>query len=87
MADKAYYILVEGTTEGMALYQALRGAGCFCRISPVPRGLQACCGLSILVNPEDIEAVRKVIDEPGMPGYVDIVELDNQIDPKRDRYC
>lgn len=87
MADTAFYILVESSTTGFALYQKLRDAGCKTRISPVPRGLQACCGMSLLVNPEDMPAVREALDAPGMPPYEDIVELENQINPKRDVYC
>ena len=87
VAEKAYYILVEGSTEGMALYTALRKAGCTCRISPVPRGLQACCGMALLVTPEHIDDVRSALEQLGMPGFVKIVEFENQINPKRDVYC
>ncbi|MDO4501770.1 MAG: DUF3343 domain-containing protein [Coriobacteriia bacterium] len=87
MAEKAYYILVESSTTGMALYQALRAAGCVARISPVPRGLQACCGVSLLVKPEHIDDVRAALDQPGMPPYEDVVELENQINPRRDVFC
>ena len=87
MAETAFYILVESTTAGMALYQHLRRAGCAVRISPAPRGLQACCGVSLLAEPEAMPAVRAALAEPGAPAYVDIVELPNQIDPHRDVYC
>lgn len=87
MASTAFYILVESTTAGMALYSALRGHGCVVRISPAPRGVQVCCGVSLLVNPEDMPAVRAALELADTPGYVDIVELPNQIDPHRDVYC
>lgn len=83
----AYYILVESTTAGWALHNALKGEGCKVRIAPVPRGLQACCGMSILVNPEDMAPVREALAKPGMPGYERIEELQLDLDPKRDRYC
>ena len=82
-----YYILVESTTAGWALYSALKDAGCSCRIAPVPRGLQACCGMSVLVNSDAIDAVRAALNQPGMPGYIDIVEMENQYNPHRDVYC
>ena len=87
MEDTAFYILVKSSTAGMALYSALRKEGCMVRISPVPRGLQACCGVSLLVKPVDMPAVRTALEKPGMPGYEDIVELENQINPNRDVYC
>lgn len=87
MEDKAYYVLVNSTNEGWALYNALREQGCACRISPTPRGLQACCGMSILVKPQDLPAVEKALALPGMPSHEGIVELDNQINPNRDVYC
>lgn len=83
----AYYILVESTTAGWALYTALKEAGCSVRIAPVPRGFQACCGMSILVDPENIDGVRAALEAPGMPGYEDIVEHGIDLDPRRDRYC
>lgn len=87
MADTLFYILVDSTTAGMALYKALRGQGCKVRISPAPRGVQVCCGVSLLVNPQDMPAVRAALELPDTPPYVDIVELPNQIDPHRDVYC
>ena len=87
MAGTSFYILVESSTAGMALYTALRAQGCKVRISPVPRGLQACCGVSLLVNPEDMPAVRAALELPGFPPHEGVVELENQSDPTRDRYC
>ena len=87
MAGTSFYILVESSTAGMALYTALRAQGCKVRISPVPRGLQACCGVSLLVNPEDMPAVREALELPGFPPHEGVVELENQIDPHRDVFC
>lgn len=87
MAQTAFYILVDSTTEGMALYSYLRAHGCAVRISPAPRGVQACCGVSLLVEPDAMPAVRLTLKADDAPAYVDIVELPNQIDPKRDVYC
>ncbi|MDO4182289.1 MAG: DUF3343 domain-containing protein [Coriobacteriia bacterium] len=87
MTATVYYILVESTTQGWALYNALRAADCACRIAPVPRGLQACCGMAVLVESDAIEGVRAALAAPEMPGYVDIVQMENQYNPKRDVYC
>ena len=59
MGKQVYYVLVESTTEGWALYNAIRNEGCKTRIAPVPRGLQACCGMALLVEQEDIQQVRQ----------------------------
>lgn len=83
---KSYYVLVHNHTDGMALYQYLRDHGCKARIAPAPRAATSCCGMSLLVNREDIEKVRMSLAESGV--NIDrIVELENQIDPNRDHYC
>lgn len=87
MAASAYYILVESTTAGWALYTALKGEGCAVRVAPVPRGLQACCGMSILVDPSNIDEVRAVLSKSGTPSYDAIVEHGLDLNPRRDRYC
>ena len=56
-----YYILFHNHTEGMALYQYIRAHGANARICPVPRTASACCGMSLLVLEEDIEAVRRCV--------------------------
>ena len=84
--SKSYYVLFYNHTDGMALYEYLRNRSHQVRIAPVPREASSCCGMSLLVNPEDIGKVRVAIDESEIK--IDhIAELENQIDPKRDRYC
>ncbi|MCD8200237.1 MAG: DUF3343 domain-containing protein [Coriobacteriaceae bacterium] len=87
MDDTVFYILVKSATDGMALFEFLKKQGCRTRIAPVPRGLTACCGMSLLVTPEDMAQVREHLDAPESPGYERIVEMENRIDPHRDRYC
>ena len=87
MAGTVHYVLVNSATEGMELYRHLKACGARARIAPVPRGLTACCGTSLLVEPDDIDAVRSALAVEGAPTYDRIVELENRIDPHRDRYC
>lgn len=87
MADTSFYVLVESATTGMALYEYVRAQGCKARIAPVPRGLTACCGMSLLVNPADIDCVKKALVLPKAPPHERVVELENQINPHRDQYC
>lgn len=81
-----YYILFHNHTEGMALYQYIRAHGANARICPVPRTASACCGMSLLVLEEDIEAVRRCVAESGIT-ILDIVGLPRDINSHRDRYC
>lgn len=85
--DLVYYILVNSATDGWALYSFLKEAGCTCRIAPVPRGLQACCGMSVLVKAADMDAVRIALEDSSAPAYVDIVEMENPYNARRDVYC
>lgn len=87
MAKAAYYLLVNTSTEGMALYRALREHGCRVRVAPVPRGVTACCGTSVMVEPEDMLAVQAVLDADSSLAYERVVKLEGAIDPQRDVFC
>lgn len=84
----SYYILFANYTQGMMLQDLLRGEGFSPRISPTPRSIQGelGCGMSLLIKEEEIEEVRKTLDRL-KPEYHSIVELENQINPNRNRYC
>jgi hypothetical protein len=43
--------------------------------------------MALLVTPEHIDDMRCALEQLGMPGFVKIVEFENQINPKRDVYC
>lgn len=83
-----YYILFETYTQGMQLYEQLRGAGITSRIAPAPRQIQGKlgCGMSLLVQPEEIDAVREFVKE-NQSEYYDIVPLACQINPRRNKFC
>lgn len=86
MEQQDYYVLFHNHTEGLKLYQYARKQGIPVRISPTPRVASVCCGISLLVDTEDIDALRRCIPESG--ATIDrIVCLPRQIDPTRDRYC
>lgn len=82
----AWYVLVRSHTEGLGLYRQLRGAGFAVRIAPVPHGLQACCGMSILAGEDEIDAVRAFLERERCP-YEDVVRVERAIDAGRDRFC
>ncbi|MCI1655344.1 MAG: DUF3343 domain-containing protein [Lachnospiraceae bacterium] len=83
-----YYILFETYTQGMVLYDLLREEKIPARISPAPRVLQkeVGCGMSLLLQPEDVERARACISRH-QAAYHSIAALPCQIRPKRDRFC
>ena len=83
-----YYILFENYTQCMELQSYLRAENIPSRISPAPRCIQGelGCGMSILLKPEDLERAKQCI-EKNHAAYHAIVPLENQINPKRNRFC
>ena len=90
MADNSlrYYILFANYEQGLALHELLDNAGVTNRIAPAPRSIQGdlSCGMSLLVEEEHIEAVRACI-EKHQATHHSIVEMENQIQPNRNRFC
>lgn len=66
-AKDACYVLVRTSTEGFDLYQRLVDAGVPARVAPAPHGMQACCGTSVLLDPEVVDAARPVIEAAPYP--------------------
>lgn len=87
MAKTVFYVLVNSSTEGLALFRALRERSCKVRIAPAPRGHTACCGMSLLVEPADMPAVRSELAADPTLAYDRIIEIENTIDPHRDAFC
>ena len=83
-----YYILFENYEQGLALHDKLDDAGVRNRIAPAPaaaRG-QLCCGMSLLVGPEEIERAKQVIQNENAV-FHSIVPVENPLQPRRDQYC
>ena len=83
-----WYILFQNYEQGLALHALLDQHGLNNRIAPAPRAIQGklSCGMSLLIEPDLIDAVRACIDEHHGE-YYDIVPLADQIRARRDRYC
>ena len=83
-----YYILFTNYEQGLALHALLDEHDLPNRIAPAPRCIQGklSCGMSLLIEQADIDAVRLCIDEQ-KGEYYDIVPLTGQIQPHRDKYC
>ena len=87
-SDIRYYILFENYEQGLALHDLLTQNGLKNRIAPAPRAIQGklSCGMSLLIEPEELEAARACIAE-NHAEYYDIVPLEGQIKARRDQYC
>ena len=83
-----YYILFANYTQGLALQDLLKSEGLKARIALTPRSVQGelSCGMSLLVLPADIDAVRDCIARHNAPHH-SIVPLPCQIRPGRGKFC
>ena len=89
MADIVrWYILFANYEQGLALHDLLDSHGIRNRIAPTPRSIQGelSCGISLLVEEEDIAEARACIAE-NRAVHHSIVPLAGQIKPRRDKYC
>lgn len=86
--DLRWYILFVNYEQGLALRDLLLKAGLKNRIAPAPRAIQGelSCGMSLLIEDTDIQAVLGCIVE-NKGEYHSIVPLAGQIKSHRDRYC
>ncbi|MCT4593399.1 MAG: DUF3343 domain-containing protein [Anaeromicrobium sp.] len=57
------YILFPNHSNGMLMERILVENNIKYTISPTPRELSICCGISIMINKEDRELVEKLIEE------------------------
>ena len=80
-----YYVLFLNHTDATAMYRSLRGKGMYAQISPTPRELSVCCGVSLLVRGEDVERIKEIAADE-MLGYISISGLNNTFDNTRHRY-
>ena len=80
------YVLFRGHTDGLQLFQELKGAGVGAGIAPTPRAARATCGMSLLVSCEDVERIQEHAAACGVE-LEGVARLPRQINPHRDRYC
>lgn len=80
-----YYILFQNHTDAMAMYRALKSNGLYAQISPTPRELSVCCGVSLLVKGEEVDKIKEVAAS-GDLSYISIDGLNNTFDNTRHKY-
>ncbi len=62
-SDYRVYVLFPNHTEGLRLNSILRDRGINHAISPTPRVLSRSCGISLIVNEDDLELIKEIIAE------------------------
>lgn len=80
-----YYILFKNHTDSTAMYSTLKREGFKVRISPTPRELSVCCGVSLLALEEEVDSIKEYLAEHPLD-YISIEGLDNTFDNTRHRY-
>ncbi|QEK11280.1 DUF3343 domain-containing protein [Crassaminicella thermophila] len=55
------YVLFPSHTDGLALEKVLKSNNMKYTIVPTPRDLSKCCGISILINPDDTKQVEQLL--------------------------
>lgn len=61
-----WYILFPNHHQGLRLNRELKEAGIKNQIAPTPRAASSCCGISLIVEPEDLEKIQRIIEQIGV---------------------
>ena len=84
--EEVYYVLFNNHTNGLKLHKVLRSKGLTATISPTPRSLSKCCGVSLIVDEAELEEVRGAIRENDIE-ILDIEYIKKDVNNNRDVYC
>ena len=63
MKEVQHYVLFPNHDNGMRLYKKLKEEGVGAVIAPTPRSASKCCGISLLVREEDLDRVRRCVED------------------------
>ncbi|MEF9942518.1 MAG: DUF3343 domain-containing protein [Lachnospiraceae bacterium] len=86
MKEIQYYVLFPNHDNGMRLHKALKSLEVRAVIAPTPRVASKCCGISLLIEEEDIPMVKQCITDYKID-ILDITAIEKDMNPTRDRYC
>jgi len=64
--DEKIYITFPNHNEGLRLSKELKALGIKYTISPTPRSVSACCGISLIVLDKDRGTISRLIEEKGI---------------------
>ena len=80
-----YYVLFQNHTDATAMYRTLKKRSIYAQISPTPRELSVCCGVSLLIHGEDVEEIKAIAETESL-NYLSINGLNNTFDNTRHKY-
>lgn len=86
MSEIQHYVLFPNHDNAMRLHRELKKLGVRAVIAPTPRAASKCCGVSLLIKEEDIEAVETCVKEHKIE-ILRIAQIERDVNPVRDRYC
>ncbi len=81
-----HYVLFPNHDNAMRLYKELKKLGVRAVIAPTPRSVSKCCGVSLMVEENDLNTIRECIKEQEIEIW-EIAAVERDVNPKRDRYC
>ena len=86
MQEIQHYVLFPNHDNAMRLHRELKKIGVRATIAPTPRAASTCCGVSLLIQEEDVSKVEVCVKEQGID-ILKIAEIEKDVNPRRDRYC
>lgn len=86
MPNIQHYVLFPNHDNAMRLYRELKKLGVRAMIAPTPRSASKCCGVSLMVEKDDLEEILKTVKEKEIE-ILKIAEVERDFNPRRDRYC
>ena len=81
-----HYVLFPNHDNGMRLYNELKKLGVWAVIAPTPRSASKCCGVSLMVEGEDLDQIWGTAKTKEIE-ILKIAEVEKDFNPHRDRYC
>jgi hypothetical protein len=67
------------------MYRTLKKSSIYAQISPTPRELSVCCGVSLLIHGEDVNQIKEIAEADHL-NYLSIDGLNNTFDNTRHKY-
>ena len=96
MSEIQHYVLFPNHDNAMRLHRELKAMGIKAVIAPTPRAASKCCGVSLMVREDELEAIKACavdleeieacVKEQGIE-ILKIAEIERDVNPRRDRYC
>lgn len=80
------YILFPNHDNAMRLYRELKKEEIASKIAPTPRSASKCCGVSLIVEKEDLQRIEEIVKLRQIV-IEKMVEIEEDINPQRDKYC